>query len=263
MDLGLQGRVAAVAASSSGLGRAVAQGLAEEGARVVLCSRDETRVRTAAEEIAATTGAETFAMVADVSREEEARRFVREAAERWGRLDILVTNAGGPPPGAFAELGEEEWQRAFELNLLSSVRMIREALPYMCQARWGRIINITSTSVKAPIPNLLLSNSMRAGVVGMAKTLSLEVAADNILVNNICPGRLDTDRVRSLDEDRARRSGKSVEEAKQENLSQIPLGRYGEPRELANLAVFLASDAASYITGTTIQVDGGALRNLL
>lgn len=263
MDLGLQGRVAAVAASSSGLGRAVAQGLAEEGARVVLCSRDETRVRTAAEEIAAATGAETLAVVADVSHEEEAHRFVREAAKWWGRLDILVTNAGGPPPGTFEGLGDEEWQHAFELNLLSSVRMIREALPYMRQARWGRIINITSTSVKAPIPNLLLSNAIRAGVVGMAKTLSLEVAADNILVNNICPGRLDTDRVRSLDEDRAHRSGKSVEEAKQENLSQIPLGRYGEPRELANLAVFLASDAASYITGTTIQVDGGALRNLL
>lgn len=263
MDMGLRGRVAAVAAASSGLGRAVAQGLAEEGAHVALCSRNEARVRAAAEEIESATGVETLAVVADVSREADARRFVREAAERWGRLDVLVTNSGGPPPGLFEELGDEKWQAAFELNLLSSVRMIREALPYMREARWGRIINITSSSVKAPVTNLLLSNSIRTGVIGMAKTISFEVAGDNILVNNICPGRIDTERVRSLDADRAQRTGRSVEEAKQENVAQIPLGRYGEPRELANLAVFLASEAASYITGTTIQVDGGSLRSLL
>lgn len=263
MDMGLQGRVAAVAASSAGLGRATAHALAEEGARVALCSRDEGRVRAAADEIARVTGAETLPITADVSRADDAKRFVAEAAARWGRLDVLVTNAGGPPPGTFAELGEEEWARAVELNLLSTTRLIREALPHMRANGWGRIVNITSTSVKAPIPGLLLSNAVRAAVVGMAKTLATEVAAENILINNVCPGRLDTDRVRSLDEDRARRAGISPEEARRENEAQIPLGRYGEPRELANLVVFLASEPASYITGTTIQVDGGALRNLL
>lgn len=261
--MGLSGRVAAVAAASAGLGRAVAQGLAEEGARVVLCSRDEARARAAADEIARSTGGETHAVTADVSQAEDARRFVREAAERWGRLDVLVTNAGGPPPGAFADLDDAAWQRAFELTLLSSVRLIREALPYMRANRWGRIVNIVSTSVKAPIPGLLLSNAIRAGVVGMAKTLSAEVAPDNILVNNVLPGRLDTGRVRALDEDRARRTGRTVEEIRAESVAQIPLGRLGEPRELAALAVFLASERASYITGATIQVDGGALRNLL
>lgn len=255
--------MAAVAAASSGLGRAVAEGLAREGARVALCSRDEGRARAAAAEIARATGSETLGVAADVSRAGDVRRFVGEAAARWGRLDVLVTNAGGPPPGTFEELGEEEWQRAFELNLLSAVRLIREALPHMRANGWGRIVNITSTSVKAPIGGLLLSNSIRAGVVGLAKTLSMELAADNILVNNVCPGRLDTGRVRSLDEDRARRTGRGVGEVRAENEAQIPLGRYGAPGELASLVVFLASEPASYITGTTIQVDGGALRNLL
>ena len=263
MDMGLQGRVAAVAASSAGLGRATAHALAQEGARVALCSRDERRVQAAAKEITRATGAETLPITADVSRAEDARRFVAEAAARWGRLDVLVTNAGGPPPGTVAELGDEEWARALELNLLSTTRLIRAALPHMRANGWGRIINITSTSVKAPIPGLLLSNAVRAAVIGMAKTLATEVAAENILVNNVCPGRLDTDRVRSLDEDRARRAGISTQDARRENEAQIPLGRYGEPRELANLVVFLASEPASYITGTTIQVDGGALRNLL
>jgi 3-oxoacyl-[acyl-carrier protein] reductase len=262
MDMGLRGRVAAVAAASSGLGRAVAQGLAEEGARVALCSRDEARARAAAEDIARSTGVETMAIVADVSRSEDAGRFVREAAHRWGRLDVLVTNAGGPPPGSFDELDDAAWQRAFELNLLSTARLIRAALPHMRAGGWGRVVTITSTSVKAPIGGLLLSNSIRAGVVGLVKTLSVELAPENILVNNVCPGRLDTDRVRSLDEDRARRTGRSVEEIRQENEARIPLGRLGDPRELANLVVFLCGEPASYITGTTIQVDGGALPNL-
>ncbi len=263
MDMGLRGRVAAVAASSSGLGRAIAQGLAEEGARVALCSRDEGRVRAAAEEIAQSTGAETFPVVADVSRAEDAQRFVREAAGHWGRLDVLVTNAGGPPPGSFDELDDAAWQSAFELNLLSTARLVREALPHMRANRWGRIVTITSTSVKAPIGGLLLSNSIRAGVVGLVKTLSFELAPENILVNNVCPGRLDTDRVRSLDEDRARRTGRDLEEIRRENEARIPLGRLGEPWELANLVVFLCGEPASYITGASIQVDGGALPNLM
>jgi 3-oxoacyl-[acyl-carrier protein] reductase len=254
--------VAVVAGASAGLGRAVALALAEEGARVALCSRDEGRIHAAAQQIHDATGAETLPVAADVSRAEDARRFIQEAAQRWGRLDVLVTNAGGPPPGAFEELDDDAWQRAFELNLLSAVRLTREALPHMRRARWGRVVNLVSTSVKAPVGGLLLSNSIRSGVIGLAKTLSFEVAGDNITVNNVCPGRLDTDRVRSLDEDRARRTGRSEEEVRREAEAQIPLGRYGDPRELASLAVFLASERASYITGTTIQVDGGMLRNM-
>lgn len=262
MDLGLEGRVAAVAAASAGLGKAVAAALAAEGARVALCSRVLDRASAAADEIAAATGADTLAIQADVALPEDAARFVAETAAWGGRLDVLVTNAGGPPPGTFDELSDEQWQRAFELNLLSAVRLVRAAAPHMRANGWGRVVMIVSTSVKAPIPGLLLSNSVRAGVVGLAKTLATELAPENILVNCILPGRLDTDRVRSLDADRARRTGRSVEETRAQQEAGIPLARYGEPRELADLAAFLASERASYITGTAIQVDGGALPSL-
>ncbi len=263
MDLGLQGRVAAVAAASGGIGRAIALGLLQEGARVAICSRDESRIRATAAELEAVADTEVLAMAADVSRAEDARRFVRETASHWGRLDVLVANAGGPPPGGFDDLDDDQWQRAFELNLMSTVRMTREALPHMRAGRWGRIINITSISVKAPIQGLLLSNALRTGVVGMAKTLSVEVASEGITVNNICPGRIDTDRIRSLDASRASTSGRSVDDVRQEAEAQIPMRRSGSPEELASLAVFLASERASYITGTTIQVDGGSLSSLL
>jgi 3-oxoacyl-[acyl-carrier protein] reductase len=197
-----------------------------------------------------------------VSQESEVRSLVSQTIERFGRLDILVNNAGGPPVGDFTQHDDAAWYRAFETNLLSGVRLVREALPGLKESGRGRIINITSTSVRQPIEGLLLSNSIRSGVIGMAKTLATEFAPFGITVNNIAPGRIDTGRVRSLDMSRANAQGISEEEARAAMVAQIPLGRYGEPEEVANLAVFLASDKAAYITGTTIQVDGGMLKAL-
>lgn len=263
MDMGLKGAVAVVTASSRGLGKATSLGLAQEGANLVMCARGAERLEEAAREIREQTGVEVVVVPADVSTEEGIAAVIGAAVERFGRIDVLVTNAGGPPPGDFTKHSDETWQRAFELNLLSVVRLIRAARPYLQASGRGRIINFSSTSVKQPIEGLILSNSLRAGVIGMAKTLATELAPHGITVNNIAPGRIDTDRVRSLDRNRASTLGISEKEAKQAQIENIPLGRYGEPSELAALAVFLASDKASYITGTTIQVDGGLVKGLL
>ncbi|MDQ3704185.1 MAG: SDR family oxidoreductase [Chloroflexota bacterium] len=263
MNMGLKDAVAVVSASSRGLGKATALGLAQEGADLVMCARGAEQLEDAAREIRRHTGVEIIALPADVSTEEGITTVIGAAVERFGRIDVLVTNAGGPPPGDFTKHLDETWQGAFEANLLSVVRLIRAALPYLQASGRGRIINFSSTSVKQPIEGLILSNSLRAGVIGMAKTLATELAPYGITVNNIAPGRIDTDRVRSLDRNRAFALGISEEEAKQAQIENIPLGRYGEPSELAALAVFLASDKASYITGTTIQVDGGLVKGLL
>lgn len=262
MDTGLRGKVALIAGASAGLGKAAAQALAAEGARIAICSRSEQRINAAAEEIRAATGAEVLPLAADLSKPEEPARIVRAAVGRYGALHVLVTNAGGPPPGTFDDITEEQWEAAFQTTLMSAVRLIREALPHMRAQRWGRIINFTSSSVKAPIDRLLLSNAMRAAVVGMAKTVSNEVASEGITVNNIGPGRIFTDRIHQLDEDRARAIGSTPEEVQRQWAAQIPARRYGEPEEMASLTVFLASEQASYITGTSIQVDGGMLRSL-
>jgi 3-oxoacyl-[acyl-carrier protein] reductase len=263
MDMGLKGAVTVVTASSQGLGKATALALAQEGANLVMCARDVERLEAAAREIREQTGVEVITVPADVSTEEGISAVVAAAVERFGRIDVLVTNAGGPPPGDFTKHSDEAWQRAFELNLLSVVRLIRAALPHLQASGRGRIINFSSTSVKQPIEGLILSNSLRAGVIGMAKTLAGEFAPYGITVNNIAPGRIDTERVRSLDRNRATALGISEEEAKQAQIANIPLGRYGEPLELAALAVFLASDKASYITGTTIPVDGGMVKGIM
>ncbi|HEX8222125.1 MAG TPA: SDR family oxidoreductase [Chloroflexia bacterium] len=263
MEMGLKGVVAVVTASSQGLGKATALGLAQEGANLVMCARNSERLEEAAREIREQTGVEIVVVPADVSTKEGISSVIGAAVERFERIDVLVTNAGGPPPGDFMKHSDETWQSAFELNLLSVVRLIRAALPYLQVSGRGRIINFSSTSVKQPIEGLILSNSIRAGVIGMAKTLATEFAPYNITVNNIAPGRIDTDRVRSLDRNRATTLGISEEDAKSAQIKNIPLGRYGEPSELAALAVFLASDKASYITGTTIQVDGGLVKGLL
>lgn len=263
MEMGLKGTVAVIAASSSGLGRAIAQALAEEGCNVVMCARRADLLKEAADEVRGMSGSVVLEVVADLSKADDVERVVQAAIEQFGRLDILVNNAGGPPSGEFTSHDDKAWEAAYNTNLMSAVRLIRAALPYLKVSGRGRIINLTSTAVKQPIEGLILSNALRAGVVGMAKTLALELAPDRITVNNIAPGRISTNRTRELDQARAAAQGITEEQARAATAAQIPAGHYGSPDDVAYLATFLASDKASYITGTTIQVDGGLVRATL
>jgi len=258
MDFGLKGKRAIVMAASRGLGYASALGLAREGCDLVVCSRDQERIETAAETIRRETGASVKAIVADVSSGSEAKRLVDTAVAEYGGLEIVVHNAGGPPAGETLAMTDEQWQKAFEQNLLSFTRIVGAAAPEMKKAGYGRVITIASSSIKQPIPNLALSNALRAGVWGIAKTLSRELAPQGILVNVIAPGRIDTERIAELDGINAQKSGKALEDVRKASLASIPLGRLGRPEELANLVVFLASQAGSYITGQAITVDGAA-----
>ena len=258
MDLGLKGKRAIVMAASRGLGYACAMGLAREGCHLVICSRDEARINAAADTIRQATGAKVKALVADVSSSAEAKRLVDTAVSEYGGLEIVLHNAGGPPAGETLQMTDEQWQKAFEQNLLSLTRIARAAAPEMAKAGYGRVLTIASSSIKQPIPNLALSNALRAGVWGLAKTLSRELAPQGILVNVVAPGRIDTERIAELDQANAQKSGKTVEDVRKASVASIPLGRLGRPEELANLVVFLASQAASYITGQAITVDGAA-----
>ena len=258
MDLGLKGKRAIVMAASRGLGYASALGLAREGCKLIVCSRDRARIEAAAAAIKKDTGAEVKALVADVSSASEAKRLVDAAVTAYGGLEIVVHNAGGPPAGETLQMTEEQWQKAFEQNLLSFTRIVGAAAPEMKKAGYGRVLTIASSSIKQPIPNLALSNALRAGVWGIAKTLSRELAPQGILVNVIAPGRIDTERIAELDQANATKSGKSIEDVRKASVGSIPLGRLGRPEELANLVVFLASQAGSYITGQAITVDGAA-----
>jgi 3-oxoacyl-[acyl-carrier protein] reductase len=258
MELGLKGKRAIVMAASRGLGYASALGLAREGCRLIICSRDQARIEAAAAAITKETGAEVRALVADVSSGSEARRLVDAAVSAYGGLEIVVHNAGGPPAGETLQMTDEQWQKAFEQNLLSFTRIVGAAAPEMKKAGYGRVLTIASSSIKQPIPNLALSNALRAGVWGIAKTLSRELAPQGILVNVIAPGRIDTERIAELDQANAQKSGKSIEDVRKTSIAGIPIGRLGRPEELANLVVFLASAAGSYITGQAITVDGAA-----
>jgi len=263
MDLGLRNRVALVAASSRGLGRAVAEALAAEGASLVLCARDAARIEQVAAEIAAAHGVRAIGVAADVSRPADVEALAAAALAAFGRVDILVTNAGGPPAGTFESLPAEAWPKAVALTLESVVHLTRAVLPGMKERRWGRILNVTSIAVKQPVDNLMLSNSLRAAVHGFARTLANEVAPFGITVNNMLPGYTRTERVTDLAEANAKARGTSPADELARWEREIPMGRLGEPREFAALAAFLASDAASYITAQSIAVDGGWIRGLL
>lgn len=253
MDFDLRNRVALVAASSSGLGYAVARGFAAEGAHVVVSSRHQDRADSAAAAIARDTGGQVAAFACDVARPGQPEALVAKTVERFDRLDVLVTNAGGPPPGTFASTDDEAWRNAFDLTLMSAVRLIRAATPHLRANDRGRIINLASTSVKEPIDNLLLSNSVRLAVIGMARTIARELGQFGITVNNVCPGRIKTKRLTEL---------YGSEDALHQAAEMIPLKRIGDPAEFAPLVIFLASAQASYITGQTIAVDGGLTRSI-
>ncbi|HST51868.1 MAG TPA: SDR family oxidoreductase [Pyrinomonadaceae bacterium] len=262
MDLGLKGRVALVAAASGGIGYASALELAREGARLFICSRDEGRVGEAAAKIRAETGAEVEGIAADVTSDADAERFVGRASDAAGRVDVLVTNAGGSPGSTFAETELEMYRRAFELNALSAIRLAHLVVPLMRGRRWGRVVNVTSISVKQPITGLLLSNTVRAGLTGWAKTLSNEVAADGVTVNNVAPGWTLTARQEQHAVERGARTGKTKDEMIEGWTSEVPLRRMARPEEIAAAVVFLASERASYITGQTVVVDGGWVKGL-
>ena len=263
MDLGLKGKTALVGASSRGLGRAVADELAKEGANLVICARTVAPLEEAGQWIHDATGADVVAVPADLTKPEDVERLVKTAEEDFGKVDILVTNTGGPPPGPFESHSAEAWSDAVEQNLNSVLNLTRAVLPGMKEAGWGRIINITSVAVAQPIDGLILSNAVRAAVTGFAKTLANEVAASGITVNNVMPGFTRTERLDSLAANIAETQGITVKEAFARWAAQSPMGRIGEPKELAALVAFLASERASYITGTSIPVDGGFIQALL
>jgi 3-oxoacyl-[acyl-carrier protein] reductase len=264
MDLGLKDRVAIVSAASLGLGKAAAAAFAREGARVVIASRNKRRLAAAAKEIASNVaGADVLPVVADVTKPAHIRRLVSSTVKRFGRIDILVVNAGGPPVGGFLDLTDGTWEDGVVLTLLSAVRLIREVLPHMRTAGWGRVIAITSITAKQPADDLVISSALRPGVIGLLKVLANQHGKEGILFNAVAPGFMLTDRQRQICESRARKEGMSVEEYIALSGKGIPVGRMGDPGELANVIAFLGSERASYINGATISVDGGLSKGLL
>ena len=263
MDLGLKNKIALVTAASRGLGRAVAEELAAEGASLIICARQQQTIEHVAAEIAGITGSAVLGVAADVSKPDDVDRLVQSSIDRFGRIDILVTNSGGPPAGPFEMFDPAAWEAATRLLLYSSVNLARAVLPAMKERRWGRILNITSIAVKQPVDNLILSNTLRAAVTGFARTLANEVATYGITVNNIMPGYTRTERVDELARMMASKQGITPSEFIARWEQEIPMRRIGTPREFAALAAFLVSEQASYITGTSVPVDGGWIKGLI
>jgi 3-oxoacyl-[acyl-carrier protein] reductase len=259
MELHLAGKTALVVASSQGLGKAIARRLVLEGANVMITSRNEEKLKEVEKELRALHKGNIAYVQADITNSEDIKRLVEKTVETYGSLELLVNNAGGPPAGTFETISDEDWYKAFELNLLSYIRIIREALPYL-KKNGGKIVNIASSSIKEPIPGLLLSNTFRTGIVGLTKTLATEFAPYNILINTVAPGRIATERVAFLDKLNAEKFGISKEEMEARMKSTIPLGRYGTPEEFANVVTFLLSGANSYMTGQSFIVDGGMVK---
>lgn len=260
MELGLLGKVALVAGASKGLGRAVALGLAREGASLAVVARNRVRIEATARDIQNQTTVQVLGITADVTSADDVRRAVDETVAKFGNIDILITNAGGPPPGAFLSLNDDQWRDAVNLTLMSAVRLTRAVIPHMQMQKWGRIIHICSYSVKHPIENLILSNSIRAAVVGLSKTQAMELGKDNILVNCVLPGWTATERVEQIMQDRAKRANTPPRDQFAAIEKEIPLGRMAKPEEFANVVVFLASERASYVNGVALTIDGGATR---
>ena len=263
MDLGLTGRVAIIGGGSKGLGRACADSLAAEGAKLAICSRNVEELEAAASEIRAATGTEVLAVPADLSKLEDIQRLIQSAVDRFGRLDIVVANSGGPPSGRAADTDEETWSRSIDMALSFFIRMGREATPHMRQQKWGRVVNILASTVYQPIDNLATSGVTRMGAVAYAKSLADEVGRDNVLVNNVAPGFLMTERMRHIFETRSEETGQDIDTVLEAGSSRIPVGRFGRPEELGDFVAFLCSDKNTYVTGTTILVDGGVVRSVM
>jgi len=263
MELGLKGRVAIVTGSSRGIGKAIAHGLAKEDAKVVICARNEDELKETAEELKSSNENEVLSVRVDLRNKEDIKTLVKKTVKKFGGVDILVNNTGGPPLSLFTETSEEDWRDAADLLLMSVVTACKEVIPHMKARKWGRIINMTSFAAKQPAERLVLSNAVRAGVLGLTKTLSNELAEYGILVNAVCPGWTLTRRVEDLASSTAAKTGKTYEAVIGEWAGNIPLKRLAQPEEIANLVVFLASEQASYITGAVIQVDGGFIKSLL
>src|SRR5215467_1848580 len=262
MDLGLKGRGVVVAASSQGIGLAAAEAFAREGAQVAMCARTEKTLRDAADKVRSQTGAEVYAEPLDVTDGGAVQSFVEQVAKRFGRIDVCVANAGGPPAKNFLSLSADEWRKAVDLNLLSAVHLCKAVIPHMQRHRWGRIVTITSVSVKQPVPDLVLSNAVRAAVVGLVKSLSNEFGKDGILVNNVAPGYTATERLQELAGVRALAGGISPEKVYESWAADTPVRRLGKPEEIADVILWLSSERAAYVTGQTLLVDGGIYRGL-
>lgn len=262
MELGLKSKVALVAAASQGLGKATAFALAQEGATLVICSRREKEIRETAEEIGKKTGATVVPVVADVTKQEDIKKFVGTALKEFGTIHVLVNNAGGPPTGHITSTTDEEWEKGVQLTLMSAVRLSREVLPTMEKQRWGRVITIVSLVAKQPLNELLISSTLRPGILGLMKVLSNQYAPYNITVNTVCPGLILTKRQEELSASRAAEKKMTFEEYLADSAKTIPAGRLGRPEEIGNVIAFLASEQASYINGVNLLVDGGIVKGI-